>query len=163
MLQPTHLFPLILAIAFGAIVTVFWLIFSTFRRVKLARMQSELHSKLIDKIGSSQEFLTYLDSDAGKRLVASISLDPPRREPYSRILRSVHTGVILLALGIAFLTLGTHFTKADDGFFFDSFFFFGGLAVALGAGFLISAGVSYRLSKKFGLLDRERNADKLVA
>ena len=57
MLESTHLFfiLLVLVITFGPIVAIFWLIFSMVRRVKLARMQSELHSKLIDKIGSSEE------------------------------------------------------------------------------------------------------------
>ena len=158
MLQPTQLFPIILAIAFGVIGALFWVAFSSIRRLKVARMQSEIHSKLIDKIGSSQEFLTFLDTEAGKRLVASISLEQPRREPYSRILASVQAGVILLLLGIAFLILGSHFANAAEGFFI-----LGGLAVALGVGFLISAGLSYRLSKAFGLFDRERTVGKLAA
>lgn len=143
---------------FGGIVAVFWVVFSTIRRLKVARVQSEVNSKLIEKLGSSPEFLTFLDSDAGKQLVASLGIEQPSREPYGRILSSVQAGVILLLLGIALLILGGHFANAAEGFFV-----LGGVAVALGAGFLISAGVSYRLSKKFGLLDRERNADKLVA
>ena len=143
---------------FPGVVAIFWVVFSTIRRLKMARMQSEVHTKLIEKIGSSQEFLTFIDSESGKRLIASISLEQPRREPYSRILASVQAGVILLFLGIAFLFLGHHFANAAEGFLV-----LGGLAVALGAGFLISAGLSYRLSKKFGLFDRERSIGKMAA
>jgi len=143
---------------FPGVVAIFWVVFSTIRRLKMARMQSEVHTKLIEKIGSSQEFLTFIDSESGKRLIASISLEQPRREPYSRILASVQAGVILLFLGIAFLFLGRHFANAAEGFLV-----LGGLAVALGAGFLISAGLSYRLSKKFGLFDRERSIGKMAA
>jgi hypothetical protein len=143
---------------FSALVAIFWVVFSTIRRLKIARTQSEVHSKLIDKIGSSPEFLTYLDSDSGKRLMASIAIEQPRRDPYNRILLSVQAGVILLLLGVAFLILGSQFANAAEGFFV-----LGGLAVALGAGFLISAGLSYRLSKAFGLLDRERTAEKVAA
>ena len=143
---------------FPGVVAIFWVVFSTIRRLKMARMQSEVHTKLIEKIGSSQEFLTFIDSESGRRLIASISLEQPRREPYSRILASVQAGVILLFLGIAFLFLGRHFANAAEGFLV-----LGGLAVALGAGFLISAGLSYRLSKKFGLFDRERSIGKMAA
>ncbi len=150
-------------------VALFWVVLSTIRRVKVARMQSEVHSKLVEKIGSGQDFSSFLNSEAGRQLADSLFYEQHRshapnfeaqHDPYGRILRSIHTGVILLALGIAFLTLGTQFTKADDGFFFDSFFFFGDLAVALGAGFLISSWVSYRLSKKFGLINHDRDAEK---
>ena len=143
---------------FGGIVAVFWVVFSTIRRLKVARVQSEVHSKLIDKVGSSPEFLTFLDSDAGKQLVASLGIEQPSREPYSRILSSVQAGVILPLVGIALLVLGGHFANAAEGFFI-----LGGLAVALGVGFLISAGLSYRLSKAFGLFERERTAGKLAA
>jgi len=143
---------------FSAVVAVFWVIFSSIRRLKVARMQSEVHTRLIEKVGSSQEFLTFLDSESGKQLVASIGIEQPNREPYGRILASVQAGVILLFLGIAFLFLGRHFGNAQEGFYI-----LGGLAVALGAGFLISAGLSYRLSKAFGLFDRERTIGKLAA
>ncbi len=156
MLESTHFLfiLLVLVITFGPIVAIFWLIFSMVRRVKLARMQSELHSKLIDKIGSSPESLAYLNTEAGKQLVASMGIDQPRREPYSRILSSVQAGVILVLVGFVLVILGLTFANTKEGFCI-----LGDLAVALGAGFLISAWISYRLSKKFGLLDRERAAE----
>lgn len=143
---------------FGGIVAVFWVVFSTIRRLKVARMQSEVHKELIQKVGSSQEFLTYLDSDSGKQLVASIGIEHPSREPYGRILMSVQVGVILLLLGIALLILGGHYGEVAQGFVI-----LGAVVVALGSGFLISAGLSYRLSKAFGLFDRERSIGKFTA
>ncbi|MEJ2008670.1 MAG: hypothetical protein P8Z30_11035 [Acidobacteriota bacterium] len=147
-----------LIMVFGGLVAIFWVIFSTIRRLKVARLQSEVHSRLIEKMGSSQELLTFLGSDAGKELVASIGIEQPSREPYGRILSSVQAGVILLLVGIALLILGGQFANAAEGFFI-----LGGLAVALGAGFLVSAGLSYRLSKAFGLFERERTVGKLAA
>lgn len=153
------------AVAIVAIVSVFgfipatvWVIFSFIRRLKIARMQSEVHARLIEKIGSSPESLAYLNTEYGKQLVASLGIEEPRREPYSRILASVQRGVVLLLVGIVFLVLGSHFSDAAEGFFV-----LGGLGVALGAGFLISAGISYRLSKKFGLLDQQHSAEKSVS
>jgi hypothetical protein len=143
---------------FGGSVAVFWVVFSTIRRLKVARAQAEVHSKLIERLGSSQELLTFLETESGKQLVASIGIEQRGREPYGRILTSVQAGVILLFVGIALLILGGQFANAAEGFFI-----LGGLAVALGVGFLISAGLSYRLSKAFGLFERERTIGKLVA
>jgi hypothetical protein len=147
-----------IVMVFGGAVAVFWVVFSTIRRLKVARVQAEVHSKLIDKVGSSQEFLTFLETDSGKKLVASIGIEQPSRNPYNRILASVQAGVILLLLGIALLVLGSIYANASEGFVI-----LGTLGVALGAGFLISAGLSYRLSKAFGLLDRERSVEKFAA
>jgi hypothetical protein len=143
---------------FGGSVVVFWIVFSTIRRLKVARAQAEVHSKLIEKLGSSQELLTFLESESGKQLVASIGIEQPSREPYGRILTSVQAGVILLFVGIALLILGGQFADVSEGFFI-----LGGLAVALGAGFLISAGLSYRLSRAFGLFERQKTVGKLAA
>ena len=142
---------------FGGLPTIFWVIFSTIRRLKVARVQAEVHSRLIEKVGSSQDFLTFLDTDSGRKLVASIGIEQPNRDPYNRILTSVHAGVILVLVGIAFLILAATFRNAAEGCFSA-----GVLVVALGAGFLISAGLSYRLSRSFGLLEREQTSGKLA-
>jgi len=143
---------------FGGIVAVFWVVFSTIRRLKVARMQSEVHKHLIEKVSSSQELLTFLDSESGKELVASIGIEQPSREPHGRILNSVQAGVILVCVSIAFLLVGVNVAEVAEGFKIT-----GALGLALGIGFLISAGLSYRLSKKFGLLDSERSMGKLAA
>jgi len=143
---------------FGGVVAVFWVVFSTIRRLKVARTQAEVHSRLIEKVGSSQEFLTFLESESGKQLVASIGIEQPSRNPYNRILTSVQAGVILICVSIALLVLGVNYTDVSE-----AFKILGGLGLALGIGFLISAGLSYRLSKSFGLFDRERSVEKLAA
>ena len=147
-----------LIMVFGGSVAVFWVVFSTIRRLKGARVQAEVHSKLIDKVGSSPEFLTFLDSESGKQLVASIGIEQPSRNPYNRILASVQAGVILVCVSIALLIIGVNVADVAEGFKI-----LGALGLALGIGFLISAGLSYRLSKAFGLLDRDSSVEKLAA
>ncbi|HET9180425.1 MAG TPA: hypothetical protein VFQ24_18885 [Terriglobia bacterium] len=157
--MPHELIPILAILTiFPGIVVVFWLVFSTFRRMKVARIQAEVHSKLIEKIGSSQEFLTFLETDSGKKLVASIGIEQPNRNPYNRILASIQAGAILVCVGIAFLIIGVNFSDVAEGFKI-----LGALGLALGIGFLISSGLSYRLSKNFGLFDRERSVQKFVA
>lgn len=154
-----HLVPVVaLVMIFGGVVVVFWIVFSTIRRLKVARTQAEVHSKLIERIGSSQELLTFLETDSGKKLIASIGIEQPNRNPYNRILASIQAGVILVCVSIAFLILGANFPDVSEGFKV-----VGSLGLALGIGFLISSGLSYRLSKNFGLFDRERSVQKFAA
>ena len=143
---------------FGGLPAIFWVVFSTIRRLKVARAQAEVHTRLIEKVGATQDFLTFLGTDAGKKLVDSIGIEQPNRNPYTRILTSVQAGVILVLLGVAFLILAATFREAAEGCYS-----VGVLVVALGAGFLISAGMSYRLSKSFGLFEREGTSGKLAA
>jgi len=147
-----------LVMIFGGIVVIFWVVFSTIRRLKVARTQAEVHSKLIEKIGSTQDFLTFLETESGKKLVASIGIEQPNRNPYNRILASVQAGVILVCVSIAFLIIGVNLPDVAEGFKV-----VGSLGLALGIGFLISAGLSYRLSKNFGLFDREQSVRKFAA
>ena len=147
-----------IVMVFGGGVAIFWVVFSTIRRLKVARVQAEVHSKLIDKVGSSQEFLTFIDSEAGKKLVASIGIEQPSRNPYNRILASVQAGVILVCVSIALLVIRINFPDVAEGFKI-----LGGFGLALGIGFLISAGFTYRLSKKFGLFDHNRSIERLAA
>ena len=135
-LIPVFMFPMI-----GYIV---YICLTNSRRLKMARMQAEMHGKLLDKFGSSQELVQYLESDAGKAF-----LEPPKEDrasPYRRILGSVQAGIILSLLGGVFLLMRNQEGVQGAGLA-------GGLLLALGLGFLISAGVSFRLSKAWGLLD----------
>ena len=147
-----------LVMIFGGIVVIFWVVFSTIRRLKVARTQAEVHSKLIEKIGSTQDFLTFLETESGKKLVASIGIEQPNRNPYNRILASVQAGVILVCVSIAFLIIGVNLPDVAEGFKV-----VGSLGLALGIAFLISDGLSYRLSKNFGLFDREQSVRKFAA
>ena len=136
MMIPVFMFPMIGYIVYISLVNS--------RRLKMARMQAEVHGKLLDKFGSSQELVQYLESDAGKAF-----LEPPAAvqvSPYRRILGSVQAGIILSLVGGVLLLM-----RDQEGI--QGAVVGGGLLLALGLGFLISAGVSFRLSKAWGLLD----------
>jgi hypothetical protein len=127
---------------------IFWTIFSTFRRLKVARVQGELSAKLLEKFSSGHELVEYMNSEAGKKFLESALMEPQQRgSPYTRILASVQLGIILAALGLALFLVGRQVPEATQGLVA-----FGTLVVTLGVGFLVSAAASYRLSKSFGLL-----------
>src|SRR5512144_2536377 len=87
------------------------------RRRAQSRMVTEFHGKLLDRIGSAQEFAEFFASDAGKRFLDTLSTAEPGT-PQMRILRSVQLGLVLLALGIGLFILTNQRTfsiEADDG------------------------------------------------
>ena len=122
------------------------------RWTRLSRVQSEVHNKLLDRFSSQEEVLQYINTAAGKKFLeaAPIPLESGPRAvsaPISRVLWSVQAGLILAALGIGLKFVSTSVEKdiapAMSGL--------GVLAIALGAGFIISAIVSLILSKRLGL------------
>jgi len=129
---------------------VVWVIFTTVRRYKTTKLQADIQNKLLDKFGSSEDLLSYVQSEAGKQLVNSLLVE--QRTPYARILWAVQASVLLSFFGGALLFLRSRVSGAEEGFLV-----FGTLFVTLGISFLCSAAVSYFLSKSFGLL-KESNA-----
>jgi hypothetical protein len=119
-----------------------WVIFSTIRRYKIAKLQADVQTKLLEKVGSGQDLLAYAQTEVGKELLQSLRVE--RVSPYGRILGALQTGIILALLGAALLM----FHNRDEGFLL-----IGALVTALGFGFVLSALASYYLSKSFGLLD----------
>jgi hypothetical protein len=121
---------------------------------RMAKTQMEAHSKLVERFQSSQDLLAYMQTEAGKRFLESapIALEvEPRPElsyPYARILWSVQAGLILGVAGAGLLFLRSRIPDAEQ-----ALLLFGTLAVALGIGFLLSAGASFALSKSIGLLN----------
>ncbi len=119
------------------------------RAQRIAKLQAELQTRLLDKFGSSQELVGYLESAAGQRFLESATIE--RRNPYGRILGSVQAGTILTLVGLALFFLEGRWPETEEGFLF-----LATLGVALGIGFLLSGAAAYFLSKSWGLIDGHR-------
>lgn len=149
---------LVLPALFFCIGWIVWIVATSRRRSRIAEIQRDIHGKLFEKFGTSQELIEYLKTEAGSKFLDSASIEQTR--PFGRVLGSVQAGLILLLLGIAMLFVrftmpsvgwnAVEQAQTAHGFLAVSF-----LLLALGLGFLASAGVSYRLSKQWGLFDRE--------
>jgi hypothetical protein len=140
------------------IATLVWLvrtILNQRRWNRLSKIQAEVHSKLMDRFSSNEELLTYVQTPSGKRFLESgpspLEEGPPTiGAPLSRILWSVQIGVVMLVLGLGLLFVSGRTIEEIREFFFIC----GCLALALGAGFTVSAAAAYALSRKLGLFDR---------
>ena len=140
-MEKVIIFPILFA-GFGFIV---WIIFTTIARFKTAKLQAGIQTKLLEKFGSGQDLLAYVQSDAGKRFLESLAME--QRTPYGRILGAAQAGVILVLLGLGLLFLRGAIRGAEEGFLIG-----GTITLSLGLGFGVAAALSYFLSKSFGLL-----------
>ena len=144
--------PIMIACFMTALSWVTWAIASNIRRTRIARLRTELQSKLLQSLSGSSELMEYLKTDAGQRLADSEI--PVQADPWQRILRSLQGGVVVLIVGLALLWLRSQIPEGAI-----AFLIFGALAVSLGLGFLISGALSYGLSKQWGLLERRTNPE----
>ncbi len=118
------------------------------RRRERLKVFTEFHSKLIDRMGSAKDFGDFLQSDGGQRFLATLSTE--RGGPQAAILRSLHTGVIMFTLGLGLLLLSRLDLWGPEGY---AFLLLTGVVVeSLAIGFLLSAGLSWRLSRAIGLV-----------
>jgi hypothetical protein len=132
---------------------IVWVIVDGYRRRQQTRVFTEFHSKLLDRIGSAKEFAEFFSSDAGDRFLTALS-NSEGAAPQLRILRSLQTGLILLALGIGLFMLTNERNFELDTM--DGLMVTATAATAIGAALVVSTGMSYVLSKRMGLIDRPR-------
>jgi hypothetical protein len=115
-------------------------VFSTLRW----RQQFSLQRALIEKFSSAGDFVEFVRTQAGQRFLGELS--GGMTSPAGSILASIQRGVVIGFLGIGLLVVhfvfGGPLAPAGVGL----------LLVFLGAGFLISAVISYWLSKAWQLL-----------
>ena len=131
---------------------------------RLARVQTDAHTKLLDRFTANEDLLAYIQSPAGAKFLESspISLDAAPRSvgaPLSRILWSVQGGVVLLAGGIGMYIVGGRAVEATAS---QSLHGLGVIGMALGVGFVISAIISYVISQRLGLIEPAAPATRAV-
>jgi len=95
-----------------------------------------------------------MQTPAGKSFLESapLSLDSPARPvgaPLARILWSVQAGVVLAAAGFGLLFVSGRVVDEVS----QPLFAIGVLALAIGAGFVVSAAASFLLSRRLGLFE----------
>jgi hypothetical protein len=132
-------------------ISLAWIIFSTIRRYKIAKLQAELQHKLLDKIGTGQELVTYAQTDTGRQLLESLKVE--RVAPHGRIIIALQAGIVLMVFGVGMLAVRNH--VPDQGA--EGFTILGSLIVSLGLGFALASAASYYLSKSFGLMNGASN------
>lgn len=126
------------------------------RWLRLSRVQTDVHTKLMDRFSANEDLLAYIQTPAGRRFLESAPIpidaaEPTRAigAPYSRILWSVQAGIVLALGGLALIFVGERQSFEEIGNPLESI---GIITMAVGLGFVISAVASYLLSRRLGLL-----------
>jgi hypothetical protein len=124
------------------------------RWYRTSKVQTEVHTKLLDRFTSNEDLMAYMQTPSGKRFLESAPLPvdgqpKPMAAPLSRILWSLQVGIVLATGGLGTLFVSSRVIDEIS----QPLFALGVLVLALGAGFVVSAAASFILSRRLGLLD----------
>ena len=120
---------------------------------RIFKLQSEVHSRLIDKFSSNQELSLYMGTEAGKRFLEAgpipVGFEPEQRVPnaVARVLTPLQIGVVLVLLGAGLFLLRHVSTEM-----YIPMLVWGTIAIMPGFGFIISAGITWFLAGRLGLM-----------
>ena len=171
--QPNHvrdaIEPIAALAAFACFLTTLaWLIrqFLENRRwSRIFKLQSDVHARLIEKFSSTQEIGAYMETEAGKRFLEAapitVGFEQEQRMPnaVARVLNPLQIGVVLVLLGIGFFLLRN--INADMRI---PMLVLGTVATMPGIGFILSAGVTWVLAGRLGLIpDSVSDAESMAA
>jgi len=129
-----------------------WVLTVNIRRNRSVKYSADIQAKLLDRFTNNQELVAFLDGPAGKRFFESLNFD--LADSVNRILNAVQLGIALLLLGFALLAVRV---TQDDRFVRDILLTVGAPAIGVGAGFLVSAVISYRLCRSWGLVKEKKD------
>ena len=125
------------------------------------KLQSEVHSRLIDKFSSNQELAAYMQTEAGRRFLEAAPIptgaDGGQRMPnaVARVLTPVQVGVVMVLLGIGLLLLRNAGPETNV-----PMLVLGTVILMPGIGFILSAGITWVLARRLGLMPHPGRQDE---
>jgi hypothetical protein len=141
-------FTLTLLINSVAVCVLFAWVFKVILDWRKSKYKSDLQHKLVEKFGNAQDLNAFLETEGGSKFLNALTINGQLLR--QKILSYITRGVILVFLGAGFFVIGGLFIEEQR------FFTLGGIVtVALGLGFLVSTAISYILSKKWGIINKE--------
>lgn len=139
----------------AALVWLIRMLVETRRWNRAFKLQSDVHSRLIDKFSSNQELAAYMQTDAGRRFLEAAPIPmgaaTGQRMPsaVARVLTPVQVGVVMVLLGIGLLLLRN--AGPDMGV---PMLVLGTVILMPGIGFILSAAAAWGLARRLGLMPR---------
>ena len=140
---------------------VIWLIRTAIqhrRWLRLSKIQTDVHNKLLDRFTGNDELLAYIQTPAGRRFLESAPIPVDNAQslsaPVGRILWSLQVGAVLTVAGI-----GIEIVAADAiAEVTQPVAAVGVFVIAIGVGFLVSSLLAYGVSRRLGLLSTNADA-----
>ena len=143
---------------FAMICFVVYTIVNGLRGWHRQRVTGQFQSKLLDKIGSVNELGAFLNTEAGARFLKGLTTMSEPVGPHTRILRAIQSGAVFATLGVALYLYGW-MTPTIRGEVTNAVNAVATIFFGIGIGFLVSATLSYRLSKELGLFRNKGRAN----
>lgn len=133
-----------------------WVLYLFFRRYQTSmqvRLQTiESFNRLIEKFGTSKEFVDFVQTDEGKKLINAPAFPPAN--PLSKVLRFLQAGVLFVIIGVGYWVNGLRLrTQTDPNYvhqMLDSQYW-GTLALFVGVGLFVAAAISYIFVRRWNL------------
>lgn len=144
-------------LGFGAFIgTLTWLVRAVIqhrRWLRQSQIQTDVHTKLMDRMANNEELLAYIQSPAGRRFLESAPAhsepDSPRLgAPVGPIIWSMMAGIVLATVGAGFRFAAQSVTDTDA---LQAFTVVGVVVLALGIGFMFASVMAYLVSLRLGL------------
>ncbi len=142
MMQPQFKEVFLMLSAWGLVGWVVYLIASMIRR----KQKNDMQKALLEKFSSAHDFAEFMQSPAGQKYVLNFADEVTG--PFDSIVNAVKIGIVLLFAGAALVASG----QRHGMWFVDTL---GMLATCVGAGFLISAAISYLLYRRMKSADSQ--------
>ena len=138
---------IIVPFIFSTIGFIVWVLVNGSQRRQQVRVLTDFNSRLLERIGSVKDFSEFLQTEGGAKFMDRVTAGGTPPDVRMTILRSVQTGLVLLALGVGLILLA--YALRSDFPYGETHVFgvTGTIALSLGFGFLLSGAASYRLAR----------------
>lgn len=123
---------------------------------RIFKLQTDVHGKLIERFGTSQEVLTYMGTEAGKRFLEATPIavgferQEPVPSPVARVLTPLQIGVVMTLLGMGLILVRYSVPDAAA-----ALLVLGTIVLTPGLGFIISAAITWVLARRLGLMPNQ--------
>lgn len=137
----------------GALLWLTHVLLENRRWNRIFKLQTDVHGRLIERFGTSQEVLTYMGTEAGKRFLEATPIavgfeqQAPVPSPVARVLTPLQIGVVMTLLGLGLLSLRHSVPEGAS-----ALLVIGTVVLLPGLGFIISAGITWALARHLGLM-----------
>ena len=145
----------------GAAVWLIQVLLANRRWQRIFKLQTEMHTKLIDRFGSSQELIQYMESEPGKKFLEAapipVNFEGDQKLPsvIGRVLMPLQIGSVMTLLGAGLLAAQHSFTNG-----LQSVLLLGGIVILMpGLGFILSAGITWVLAGRLGLMPQDASRE----
>lgn len=137
----------------GALLWLTHVLLENRRWNRIFKLQTDVHGKLLERFGTSQEVLTYMGTEAGKRFLEAtpiaVGFEPqqPVPSPVARVLTPLQIGIVMTLLGLGLILVRRSVPDADA-----ALLVLGTIVLTPGLGFIISAAITWELARRLGLM-----------